>query len=145
MARKAKTQATTRRRVRSAPVSAAHAPTIGPGRYTVARFLSDASDASYAWLRGQWGDGNQLFARKVPVDVLPAVVIMSGYCRLYEIELVDDFDVLLERFQENIADCAHHDKFFASCIAILHERGLFPDLEGYESINIPAIYEEIFE
>lgn len=118
-------------------------PTIGPARFTVARFLSDCCEETRTFLIEQWSEGNQLVARRVPVDGLPPVVILSAYAREYGVELVDDYDALLERYQENIADCCHPDKFMASCICILKERYQVPEDEAYEVINIPKIYEEL--
>lgn len=135
---------------RKKPKSSIVAPTqnqeavTGPLRYNATRFLSDCCDSTWAFLKGEWAEGNQLGSRKVPVDALPAVVILSSYARQYGVELVDDFDALLERYNDNMRECSHPDKFFASCVVILSERGQVPDDASFESIRIPEIYEELF-
>lgn len=117
---------------------------IGRKRFTPARFLSDCCEESRDLITKAWKRGDQLAARRVPVDALPCVVIMAGYLRLYGAALVDDFDALIERYKDQVKECAHPDKFFASCIWVLHQRFLQPDEEAFESINVPAIYEELF-
>jgi hypothetical protein len=119
-------------------------PITGRARYHATRFLADCTDATERFLRAAWASGDQLVARRVPVDGLPAVVIMAAYAKDYGSELVDDFDALLERYKENVLNCSHNDKFFASCICILSERYQSPSDEAYESINVPGIYEELF-
>ena len=117
---------------------------VGFDRYTPERFVSDCSPESQAMLTKTWKRGEQLAARRVPVDALPCVVIMASYLRTYDVELVDDFDALLDRYSDNVADCCHPDKFFASCIKILHLRLLSPSPEAFESIRIHEIYEAMF-
>jgi hypothetical protein len=117
--------------------------TLGPARYTVERYLSDCSPRSAAYLRENWGEGNQLFAEEVPTDALPCVVIFACYARQYEVELVDDYTRLLDRYWDEIKEFAHPDKFFSSSIVIMDETGATPTLEAFESINIPNLYEEL--
>ncbi len=119
-------------------------PATGPGRYHAARFLADCTPETDTMLRAAWANGDQLMSRRVPVDGLPAVVILAAYAHDHGAELVDDYDALLERYRENIKECSHNDKFFASCILHLSERYQSPSDEAYESINVPGIYEELF-
>jgi hypothetical protein len=118
-------------------------PLRGSERYCVDRFLGDCSDETYKFLKAQWMEGNQLFASRIPVDGLPPVVMLAAYARLYSVELVDDYDLLIERYQCHIKECYHPDKFFSSCISILADRGQYPELESFEILNIPNIYEEL--
>lgn len=115
----------------------------GKARFTVERFLSDCCEKTRKYLVGQWKQGNQLVARKVPFDGLPPVVILAAYAKLYGVELVDDYDALLDRYRENIEECCHPDKFFSSCILLLADRGQIPSDEAFESINVPNLYEEL--
>lgn len=119
-------------------------PDTGPGRYHHARFMADCAPATEAMLRKAFANGDQLVAKRVPIDGLPVVVILAAYLRDYGAELVDDYDVLLDRYWEHKPDCAHNDKFFASCIYLLHQRGQVPEDAAYTSINVPGIYEELF-
>lgn len=141
MSRAARKRVDTRR---SSPAYAPPVATIGPGRYTPGRFLSDCSEDTRDFLVSNWSEGNQLVARRVPVDGLPPVVLLACYARQYGVELVDDYEALLERYWENVGECYHPDKFMASCIIHLHARGLAPGDEAFESVNIPKIYEELF-
>ena len=136
----------TRKRARKAApprTEPAPVPITGPERYTVARFLSDCCDETYHFLIEQWAEGNQLEARRVPVDGLPPVVMLTAYAWEYGVELVDDYAALLERYDEHIEEFSHPDKFFSSCISIMAERGECPDPETFESLRIPQIYEEL--
>lgn len=117
---------------------------VGRGRLTPERFLSDCSPETRSFLTKAWKRGDQLVASRVPVDGLACVVIMAAFLRTYSVNLVDDFDALIDRFEMYVKDIAHPDKFFASCIGILNRRFQQPDEEAFDSINIPAIYEELF-
>ena len=134
-----------RNRFQSAPAARepAPAPTVGPARYSATRFLSDCSDGTYWSLINNWKEGNQLNSEEIPTDGLPPVVILSCYARQYGVDLVDDYERILDRYWESVADVRHPDKFFASCIIILDETKQVPDDESFESIRIHEIYEEL--
>lgn len=119
-------------------------PITGPERYHAARFLADCSTKTAEFLRKAFKAGDQLVARRVPIDGLPAVVILAAYLKDYGGDLTDDHDALLDRYWENRDGCSHNDKFFASCIYILAQRCQSPSDEAYASINVPGIYEELF-
>ena len=135
----------TRKRIKSQPPARepAPAPTLGPARYTATRFLSDCSDETYWFLVNNWKEGDQLDSYGIPVDGLPAVVILAAYARQYGVDLVDDYVALLDRYWETLKETYHPDKFFASCIVILDETGQSPDEVSFETIRIPSIYEEL--
>lgn len=129
----------------TAPVrESAPVPTLGPGRYTPDRFLSNCSDETYWYLVNSWKEGNQLIVDEIPIDGLPAVVILAAYARLYGVDLVDDYKALLDAYWWNVAEVFHPDKFFASCIIHLDEYGAAPELESFQTIHIERIYEELF-
>jgi len=137
---------TTRRRKQAAPIERPEIEVVtGPERFTVARFLSDCCDETYQYLRGEWREGNQLMARRVPVDALPAVVILARFGRDFDVAVVDDYDALIERYRDHIKECYHPDKFLASVIAMQHETGHFPGPEVYDDLKIERIYEELIE
>ena len=140
MARAKTTRSRTRRVEPSAPTPV---PVTGPERYTATRFLSDCCDETYWYLVGQWSEGNQLTTNRVPVDGVPAVLILAAYAREYGVELVDDYEALIQRFQDHVSECNHPDKYLASCICILYERDQVPDDESFEQVGIPTIYEEL--
>lgn len=121
-----------------APVAA-----TGPQRYTVERFLSDCSEPTREYLMNNWREGEQLVVDEIPADALPPVVMLACYGLTKGIEIVDDYVALLDRYWEEIATFAHPDKFFSSCIVILDEGGFSPDPESYETIKIPAIFDEL--
>ena len=121
------------------------APVVAGGRarYTPARYLSDCSAETEAYLRENWAEGNQLNSDEVPTDGLPCVVMLACYAREYGVELVDDYVRLLDRYWEEIKEFAHPDKFFSSSIVIMDETGATPEEASFESICIPAIYEAL--
>lgn len=125
-------------------MAAQNLPITGPGRYHSARFLADCDPATEAMLRKTWAAGDQLVVRMVPVDALPAVVILAAYAKEYGVALVDDHDALLLRYWEHLKECSHNDKFLASCICILAGNGQAPSDEAFASVNVPGIYEELF-
>lgn len=127
----------------AAPTVERPAPVLGPARYTVPRFLSNCTDETYWYLVNNWKEGNQLDSYDIPVDGLPAVVILACYARQYGVDLVDDYVALLDRYWETIKETAHPDKFFASCITILDETGQAPDDISFETIKVEQIYEEL--
>ena len=133
-----------RKRAAPTPEPQPMAPAIGPKRYTGARFLSNCEPDTEEWLREQWGEGNQLRSEQIPADALPPVLILACYAREYGVALVDDYDLLLSRYDANVATVFHPDKFFASCISLLAGRGQVPSDEAFESIKVPTIYEEFF-
>jgi hypothetical protein len=119
---------------------------VGPVKYTVERFLSSVEPATAKSLRKVWREGLQLAASRVPPHALPAVVLLATWARRNGIELVDDFDELLAATQTAFDDgtVIHHpDLFFVSCILILYARDQVPTLGGFESIGIPAIYNDL--
>jgi hypothetical protein len=123
------------------------APNTGPDRFTVERFMGGVGDAvandlTLLALRS----GYQISARSLHVQVLPAVLILACYSRYYEdVELVDDYDRLLDEVKQNIADFAHPDKYLASCIHILAQREQYPSLEAFEAVGVPNIYNELIQ
>lgn len=117
---------------------------VGPARFTVERFLGNCSESSKQFLLENWAEGNILGIDEIPVDALPCVVIMACYARQYGVDIVDNYTELLDKYWWELPDCFHADKFFASCICILDERGEAPSDESFESINIPNLYEEFF-
>lgn len=128
---------------RQAIPESAPEPITGRGRFTPTRFLSDCCDDTYWYLINEWKQGNQLRMDVLPVDASPAVLILARYAKDYGAELVDDYEALLDMYWNNVNEVRHPDKFFASCIVNLDDRGMSPDEESYESINIPTIYEEL--
>lgn len=117
---------------------------VGRARFTVERFLSNCSPATKEYLLENWAESNQLLVEEIPPDGLPPVVILAAFTRLYDVELVDNYDELLNKYWWESPDIFHPDKFFASSVCIMDENGTSPDLESFEAINIPTIYEELF-
>jgi hypothetical protein len=115
--------------------------------YTVERFLSSCQPKLAKSLKALWAEGGQLAAAKVPESAIVPVIIIAAYGKKQDIELVDDYDALLEAFRELTKGGAcfqHPDTFFASSICIMAARGQDVSLGGFESIGVPDIYEELF-
>lgn len=122
-------------------------PKAGTGRdrFTTERFLGGIGDAvAKDLIRLSLSSGYQLSTRALHSQTLPAVLILAAYSRYHvDVELVDDYDKLLEMYQEVIPECAHPDKYLASCICILHPREQFPSLAAFEDINVPQLFTEL--
>lgn len=116
----------------------------GRARFTVERFFEDCCEQTATMLKKAWKRGDQLVSARVPVDGLPCVLILAAYAKVYEVELVDDFDALVERYEEHVGEFSHNDKFMGSCICIVWGNTRYlPEVASFEAINIPAIYEEL--
>jgi hypothetical protein len=114
--------------------------------YTVDRLLSSCSAKLAKQLKALWAEGGRLSADKVPRDALVPVVILAAWGQKQGIEVVDDYDALLEKMRAAFAEGGvhHPDSFFASSICIMAQRGQELSLGGFTSIGIPEIYEELF-
>ncbi len=118
-------------------------------KYTVARFFSECEAGTRDVLIKALRSGFKLAARKVPRDGLPCIVILAAYARACEVDLVDDYDVLIDRLENALMSegaVKHPDLFFASSCRILHTapgRPSLPAIEGFHSIWIHEIYEEL--
>lgn len=111
--------------------------------YTVQRFLtSGTSKKTSDMLRKTWKENDQLVASKVPRDGMVQVVIMAAWGTRVDMELVDDYDALLERMRDIFkeGDVEHPDAFFASSICIMAARGDELTVGGFEQLNIPSIF-----
>lgn len=117
----------------------------GPGRFTVERFLHGIGDAvAKHLLQMALTSGYQLNVKMMHPQTLPAMVILACYSRYYmDVELVDNYDRLLDDYQTVVAECAHPDKFMASCICILHPREQFPSYEAFEAIGMPNLFPQL--
>lgn len=120
-------------------------PGTGPDRFTIERFFGGVVDPVLKDVTCvSLSSGYQLETRMIHPQMLPAILILACYSRYYEdVELVDNYDRLRERFLEEITDCAHPDKFLASCITILDPHEQYPSLEAFESVNVPALFREL--
>lgn len=114
--------------------------------YTVKRFLeTDTSKKTVDLLRKTWKEGDQLAAAKVPRDGMVQVVIMAAWGMRVDMELVDDFDALLERMRDILKEDypQHPDTFVASSICIMAARKDEITVGGFEQLNIPHIFCEL--
>jgi len=114
--------------------------------YDAKRFLSSCTPKTAKAIDAVWKAGEQLVADAVPREALPAVLILAAWGRRVDVEIVDDYDALLERTSTALKDgnLHHPDLFFVSCICILAERGQEPTIGGFETINVPDIFEGYF-
>lgn len=114
--------------------------------YSGTRFLSDCSKKVAKALRDAWSDGEQLATEAVPKEALPAVLILAAWGLRIDIEIVDDYDTLLDRTEQALKDgnVHHPDLFFASSIIIMARRGQELSLGGFELIGVPGIFIEFF-
>lgn len=116
-------------------------------RHTVQRFVGGIGDAVLvSCLLMALRSGYQLRTILVPEQALPAVVILASYAVNYQgVELVDDFDTLLDLYYQAVEDntCAHPDKYLATCIYLLHKREQFPSIESFHDVRVHELFEEM--
>lgn len=120
-------------------------PGTGPDRFTVERFIHGVGDVVAKHLTLiSLSSGYQLMTKNLHPQTLPAILILACYSRYYvDVELVDDYDRLVEEYQTAMAECAHPDKFMASCICILHLRDQYPSYEAFEAIGLPSLFSQL--
>lgn len=116
--------------------------------YTSKRFFSNCSGETEQMLREAWDAGNVLTVEDLPPDAVPCVVIIAGFARLYQLEIVDDYELLLGYLQQECAKdtdrIQHPDMFFASSILQMFLRDEEVTLEGFRSIGVPQLWAEFF-
>lgn len=120
-------------------------------RYTVERFLGGIGDPVLQdCLIHALRSGYQLEVRRIEDQAVPAVLILAAYALHHEgAEIVDDYERLVETQRELISPpgfksaCAHPDLFMASCIVIQHAKEAYPSYEGFDSIRVPELFNQM--
>lgn len=114
-------------------------------RGSVERFLGGVMDpVATGLLASALGSGLQLSSSLLPAQLTAAVIILACYARReLEVELVDNYEALLDRWPEDVGHCSHSDMFFASCIVQLHHRGEYPSTEAFQDLNLPFIFDQL--
>lgn len=120
----------------------------GPARFTGARFFSGVGDVVMIdAARQALRTGYQIETATLDYQLVPAFVILATWALFYEgVELVDDYERLLEAHREAITEgslCAHPDLFMASCITLLAKREQHPCRESFEAIGFPGLFNEL--
>lgn len=111
----------------------------GPVRYTQERlFYGCDSDLTKA-LKQVWKDGEQLATETIPDEGLCVVTMMAAWGRRFGVDVVDDYELLLQRCRDAMAEMRihHPELFFVSCICILFQRNEEPTIGGFEQVGVP--------
>lgn len=118
---------------------------VGPVRYSQDRLFWGIDLDTVKALKQVWKDGEQLATEAVPDEAVCCVIMLAAYAKRFSVELVDDYDTLLERARAGMeASRMHHpDLFFVSCICILAKRDECPTLGGFEQVGITEHYETL--
>jgi len=118
---------------------------IGPVRYSQERLFWGVEPATVKALKQVWADDEQLATEAVPEDSLCVVILLAAWGRRFGVELVDDYDLLLQRARDAMAasNLHHPDLYFVSCVCILAQREDAPTVGAFEQINIPEHYENL--
>lgn len=122
-----------------------HVPGTGPARFTTDRFMGGVGDPlAKDLLKLALSSGYQIEVKKIHPQTLPAMLILACYSRYYvDVELVDDYDRLVDEYKTQIADVAHPDKYLASCIVILHARDAYPTYEAFQDVRVPELFQQL--
>jgi hypothetical protein len=117
----------------------------GPVRYTQERLFWGIDADTVKQLKALWKEGEQLEAADLPTECLCCVIMLAAWAHRFEVELVDDYDALLQRARDAMQayELHHPDMFFVSCTCILAQRGEAPTLGSFEQIGIPEHYENL--
>lgn len=122
-------------------------PKDEPGtRYTQERLFWGIEQETIKDLKEAWNEGETLSVELLPDETLCAVLMLAAYARKQGIDIVDDYDALINKVQEKLTTHSihHPDLFMVSMICILHARGDEPSLGGLTQINIPEHFENLF-
>jgi len=99
----------------------------------------DEKDVCDAFKSGYCIDHNALSDNAVP-----AVLVLATWLRNYQgVEIVEDYDGLIEFQKELFGRCQSPVLYLASCICILYDRCEHPGEEAFLMEKIPQIYEEV--
>jgi hypothetical protein len=118
---------------------------VGPVRYTQDRLFWEVDKETLKALKDVWKEGEQLATDAIPDNAIACVTLLAAYGKKQGVELVDDYDALLQRCRDGMgASTLHHpDLFFVSCICLLALREDEPTLGGFEQIGITEHYEDL--
>lgn len=134
-----------KRTTRHAQHEVQQTPGTGPARFTTDRFFGGIGDPlAKDLLKLALASGYQIEVKQIHPQTLPAILILACYSRYYvDVELVDDYDRLVEEYRTQIADVAHPDKFLASCIGLLHSSDAYPSYEAFQDVRIPDLFKQL--
>lgn len=118
---------------------------VGPVRYTQERLFWGIEEGMVKQLKALWKDAEQLEVSGLPDECLCVVIMMAAWARRGGIDLVDDYDALIQRARDafEAGELHHPDLFFVSCVCILHRRDDVPSIGAFTQINIPEHYENL--
>jgi hypothetical protein len=114
--------------------------------YSLTRFMSNLSPKLAKQIIKHCNDGEQFDAAAIPRDALPNVTILAAFGSRIDVEIVDDYDKLLDRLRTacNDGNVHHPDLFLATSIALMAQRGQDITLGGFEAVGVPDIFAELF-
>jgi hypothetical protein len=118
---------------------------VGPVRYTQERLFWGIDSDTVKALKQVWKDGEQLATEAIPDEAICCVIMLAAWGRRFGVDLVDDYEVLLQRARDGMLETRihHPDLYFVSCACILYQRNEEPTIGGFEQIGIPAHYEAL--
>lgn len=118
---------------------------VGPVRYTQERLFWGVDSDTVKALKEVWKEGEQLATEAIPDEAIACVAMLAAYAKKQSLELVDDYDALLQRCRDGMdAHTLHHpDLFFVSCTCLLALRGDEPTIGSFEQIGITEHYEDL--
>lgn len=115
--------------------------------YTVDRFWSGVPASHVQDITTRLRERGELDLRThphIPDEALPCLVMLAAWGRKQGKFIVRDFHGLVELMETAFKkSCKHPDSFFVSSICIMYRRDQEVSIGGFESFNIPDIYEQI--
>lgn len=130
---------------RKAKVQESPPEDVGNVRYSQERLFWGADAQAIKELKAVWKEGEQLASESVPHELLCVVIMMAAWGRRFGLDIVDDYDLLLQRARDAMeaSELHHPDLFFISCLCILHRRNDEPTVGGFEQIGIPEHFSNL--
>lgn len=114
---------------------------------TTREYLSSLDVVQTGAVIAALGSGYQLCVEALHGDVVPAIFILATYARLdLDMELVDDYELLVERQRAAFLDYCHHPLLYlASCTCILHARGDTPSLQAFTDVGVDRVFADLVD
>jgi hypothetical protein len=116
-------------------------------RYTIDRFFHFVSPKTRKHLEAEWAEGNLLRVCTLPRDALPVVLLMAAYAKTYDVDIVDDYEHLLSRFQDELTQYGtvnHYDLYLCSSVVVNYENYRPTGRESLIEIGMNRFWDELF-
>lgn len=111
--------------------------------YSMDRFFGNVPPKIVKQIKAACAEGEQFSYDAIPDDAVPCFVILAAFGRRIDVEIVDDYEALCERFK-TAKSHKHPDLFLASGIIIMEGRGQEVTLGMFVELGIDKLFEQLY-